>query len=276
MAAGTAAIKSSGFNGKDCRLEWKEDEIMTTAEIFRQYVDHLFAGRRCEAREVIMAAQDRGVPASKLLKNIIWKAMEQIEKLYRENQISTLAEHMATRINRMLADQLHALLARKPKNGKRIVICCGDGENEELGAQMVADLFEAGGWSVWFIGSGVAKDEILQFAGKLNPDILCLYGAKPSAVPGIRNLIETIREVGVCEEMQVLVTGGVFNRAEGLCDEVNADLFAPDVSKAIKVVEEHPIRVPKADVPEPGRRRKRKKKAQSASSAKSKKMAMSA
>jgi len=237
---------------------------MTNAEIFTQYLEHLFAGKRCEARELILAAQDRGVPAGKLLTAVIWPAMEQVEKLYRQNHISRIVEHMATRINRMLADQLHTLLARKPKHGKRILVTCGDGEGEELGAQITADLFEADGWSVWYLGSGVPNDEILQFAGKIRPDVLCIYGAQPVGVPNIRKLVELVREVGSCQDMQILVTGGVFNRAEGLADEVKADLFARNVTDALRIVADHPTRVPKPDIPEPGRRRKRKHKADAA------------
>ena len=233
---------------------------MRTADLFKQYLEHLFAGKRCEARELVLAAQDRGIHASKLLRLIIWRAMEQVEALYRNDRISRIMEHMATRINRMIADQLHGLLARKPKSGKRMVVVCGEGEAEELGAQIMADLFEAQGWTVWLLGSGVPNDEILEFIGKAKPDILSIYGTKPEGVPGVRKLIALIREVGVCEEMQVLVSGGVFNRADGLAEEVKADLFAKDVKEAMKTVDDHPVRIPKPDVPEPGRRRKRKQK----------------
>jgi methanogenic corrinoid protein MtbC1 len=241
---------------------------MKIAELFKQYLEHLFAGKRCEARELLFAAHDRGIQASKLLRLVIWPAMEQIERLYRDNDISLIMEHMATRINRMLADQLHWFLARQPKSGQRMVVTCGDGESEELGAQIIADLFEARGWSVWFLGAGVPNDEILQFAGRIEPDILCVYGTGPAGVPGVRKLIDLIRGVGVCQEMQILVAGGVFNRADGLADEVRADLFARDATRALRTVEEHPVRVPKPDVPEPGRRRKRRKEERVAQTAK--------
>ncbi len=237
---------------------------MKMADLFKQYLEHLFAGKRAAARELLFAAQDRGVTASKLLRLLIWPAMVQVEKLYKKNKISRITEHMATRINRMLADQLHGFLARKPKSGKRIVVVCGEGEREELGAQITADLFEGEGWSVWFLGSGVPNDEILQFVGQIRPDVLCIYGTQPKGIPATRQLIDLIRGVGVCDEMQVLATGGVFNRAEGLADEIRADLFAPDVTEALQVVADHPIRIPKPDVPEPGRRRKRKPRTPSA------------
>lgn len=233
---------------------------MTMAELFTQYLEHLFGGRRAEARELVFGAQDRGIPAARLLQKVIWPAMEQVEKLYRNDQIPLIREHMATRINRMLADQLHGFLRREPKSGQRMVVTCGDGEPEELGAQITADLFEAKGWSVWFLGSGVPNDEVLQFVGKISPDVLCVYGTQPVGVPNIRKLIDLIREVGVCEEMQILVVGGVFNRADGLADEIQADLFAKNVQEAMRTVDDHPVRVPKPDMPQPGRRRKRKPK----------------
>ncbi len=233
---------------------------MKMAELFTQYLEHLFDGKRAEARELLFAAQDRGVTASKLLQTVIWPAMEQVDNLYRNNKISLIREHMATRINRMLADQLHGLLRREPKSGQRMVILCGDGEREELGAQIMADLFEAKGWSVWFLGSGVPNDEVLEFIGKKMPDILCIYGTLPAAIPNTRALIELIREINVCDQMQILVSGGVFNRADGLADEIRADLYAKNVQAAMKTVDEHPIRVPKPDMPQPGRRRKRRHK----------------
>lgn len=243
---------------------------MTIADIFKQYLEHLFSGKRCEARELIFAAQDRGIAASKLLKSVVWPAMEQTDRLYRDNHLSPIVEHMATRINRMVADQLQGMLARKPKNGKRMIVVCGKGEVDELGAQITADLFEGEGWGVWFVGSGIANDEVLQLAGSIQPDILTVYGVQPADVPAVRKLIELVREVDPCENMQVLVTGGVFNRADGLADEIRADLFAANGGEALKVVADNPVRVERPDVPEPGRRRKRKRAVHNKTSARAK------
>jgi methanogenic corrinoid protein MtbC1 len=232
---------------------------MSICEVFKQYLEHLFHGKRCESRELIVAAADRGVPAARLLQSVIWPAMEQVERLYRQNLIPRITEHIATRINRMVANLLLSSLAREPKTGRRMVVVCGNGDVEELGAQIVSDLFEAKGWSVWLLGSGVPNDEVLQFLGRIRPDILCIYGMHPAGVPHVRHLIEMIREIGILQEMQVMVAGGVFNRATGLADEIKADLHAADAAEALQTVEEHPVRIPKPDVPEPGRRRKRKR-----------------
>ncbi len=232
---------------------------MTFADLFKQYIEHLFRGQRSQARRVILDAQDRGMDAQKLLTGIVWPAMEQIDNLYRTNQISRVVEHMAVRINRQVADQLQPLLADAPKTGQRMALVCGEGETAELGAQIMADVFESRGWTVWFLGANVPNDEVLQFAGQIEPDVLCVYGMHPQGAPGVRKLIDTIREIGVCPEMQALLSGGVFNRAEGLAEEINADLFAPDPVAALDVISDHPAKEEKPDVPTPGRRRKTRK-----------------
>lgn len=231
---------------------------MEIAEVFAQYMEHLLAGSRWEAREMIEATLDRGVCGRKLIRFVIWPAMVQVERLHNEGKINRLLEHLATRINRMIADQVQAHLARSPKNGMRLLVTCGDGEKEELGAQMIGDLFEAEGWGVWLLGSGVPGDEVLELLGKLRPDVLCIYGTQPVGVPSVRRQIDLIRNIGAHEQMQILVVGGVFNRAAGLDEEIRADLFAADASEALKTVLEHPVRIPRPDLPQPGRRRKRK------------------
>jgi len=233
---------------------------MQTVEIFKQYMEHLFSGNRSRAREFLFDANDRGFGAERLLTHIIWPAMEQVERLYREDRISKITEHVATRINRMVANQLQRVLRTNPKDGRRIVVVCGDAERPELGAQIMTDLFEAQGWSVWFVGGGVANDEILKFVGQINPDILMVHSSLPPEVPNVRKLIQMIREVGICEDMQVMVCGGIYNRANDLADEIKADLFAHDPKEALCLVESNPNRISREDKPEPGRRRKRRKK----------------
>ena len=231
---------------------------MKLAELFADYLGHLFSGRRFEARELLLTAQDRGTPAEKLLMGVVWPAMEQIQHLYRNNDIPLIVEHMASRLNRVVADQLQVVLPHQMKTGKRMMIVCGEGENEELGAQIMADLFEADGWTVWFLGSGVPNDEILEFLSQVTPDLLTVYGSQPGGVPGIRQLIDLIHEVGICEEMQILLSGGVFNRADGLAEEIGADLFAHDVRSALELIRQHPEKAAEADGKPSGRRRKSK------------------
>jgi len=233
---------------------------MASPSLLKEYIPPLLAGNRVACRKFVRDRAERTGDATTLYYDLLWPAMEHVDKLFRSDRINAVAESMATRINRCVADQLQLNLTQTPPNGKRIIVTCAPGEPEELGAQMCADLFEANGWDVYFLGGGVPNDEILSIAGQLRPDILLVFGTQPSGVPAVRQLVDLIREIGVNPTMNIMVSGGVFNRAEGLWKEVNADLFAKTAKDAIPLAETAEPRKPepvKLGAPKKRRRRRR-------------------
>ena len=160
-----------------------------------------------------------------------------------------------------MTDQLTAKLVRKAANGKSALVFCGDAEPEELGGQITADLFESDGWLVRFAGGGVPEDEVLKLIGELRPDLLILFGTLPSGMPAVRKLIDYLRDVNSCPQMQILCCGGIYQRAEGLAEEIGADLYAPDAAGALTVATENPTRRATVDQQTVGRTRRIRKAA---------------
>jgi len=228
--------------------------------LLERFVDPLLAGRREECRGIIAEALASGTEVRRLYERMMWPAMERVAGLYREDRINVASEHMATRISRSLADQLQTHLERSTANGKRILIACADAEPEELGAQMCADLFEADGWEVYFVGGGVPNDEIMSLAGQLTPHILLVFGTQPEGIPGVRKLIDLIREVGANPTMNIMISGGVFNRADGLWQEVNADLFAATAAEAVRIAASAEPRKPEIRIPGAPKKRRRRRR----------------
>ena len=218
------------------------DHNLINTNLHQSYFEPLLAGDRIACRKVIEAALECGVEAYELLTKLVWPTMELLQALYREDRISVSSLNLATRLNRQLTDQLSARLVRKESNGKNVLIFCGDDEPEELGGQICADLFECDGWTVRFAGGGVPEDEVLKMIGDRRPDLLVMFGTLPSGVPSVRKLIDYLREVNSCPEMQVMCCGGIYKRAEGLAEEIGADLYAPDAAEAVQVANANPKR----------------------------------
>ena len=235
--------------------------LMNSNKLSQSYLEHLLAGDRTICRDVIDGALAGGTPAVELLNDLIWPTMELLQSLYREDRISISALNLATRLNRSITDQLTAKLSRSADNGKKVLIFCGNDEPEELGGQICADLFESAGYTVKFAGGGVPEDEVLKLIGDVRPDVLVMFGTLPSGVPAVRKLIDYLREVNSCPEMQIMCCGGIYKRAEGLAEEIGADLYAPDAASAVKVAEEHPTRRASVDQQTVGRTRRIRKAA---------------
>ncbi|MCP4594729.1 MAG: hypothetical protein GY842_28690 [bacterium] len=230
-----------------------------SASLLDRYVEPLLEGNRQTCRGIIAERIEQEEPADMLLRDLVWPSMKRVAQLYRTDRINAATEHMAVRINRCISAQLQTALEYLPPNGKCVLIASAEGEAEEINGQIVADLFETGGWTTYFLGGGVPNDEILSLVGRIRPDILLISGTKPQGAPGIRALIDLIRDVGTNPTMNIIVSGGVFNRADALWKEVNADILAKSPEEALRRAETAQPREPEVRVPGAPKRRRRRK-----------------
>ena len=208
---------------------------MIREEIVERYLDSLLRGDRRNSRVVIEETLQSGTPTNLVYMEVVWPTMVEIERLLRAERITPAQEHLATRINRTIVDQLQNKLPRRSARNKKIAVCCAPDELQELGGQIIADLFESDGWDVRFLGGGLTNDDILTFVHEYAPDILLAYGTSPRQAPLVRQLIDRIKDVSANPNMQIMVSGGLFNRAEGLWQEIGADAFAATAEQALEI-----------------------------------------
>jgi methanogenic corrinoid protein MtbC1 len=186
----------------------------------------LITGDRSGARQIVSETREQNVSAEDLTHEIYWPTLDMINNLFRNDQLTTLAHHYGVRILRSLIDQAQAEYTQSSRRNRKVCMFSGSSEADELAGQMTADIIEADGFEVLFGGGGIANDEVLAEVGEQRPDILLMWASAPSDAPNIRQLIDTIRGVNACPNMQIVVGGGVFNRAPGLAEEIGADLWA--------------------------------------------------
>ena len=194
----------------------------------------LICGDRNQARQIVQESQQAGCSSEELAHLVYWPTLDMINNLYRADQLTTLAHHYATRLMRTLIDQVQIGYIQQTRRGKKIVMFSGPSEADELAGQLASDLLEASGYEVFFAGGGIANDEILAEIGEQRPDVLLMFASAPSDAPNIRQLIDTIRGINACPNMQIVVGGGVFARAPGLAEEIGADLWANSPQELIE------------------------------------------
>ncbi|PKL46990.1 MAG: hypothetical protein CVV39_06405 [Planctomycetes bacterium HGW-Planctomycetes-1] len=205
-------------------------------EVFlERYLEALLVGDRRKCREVIEdVLHNNNASIVGVYSDVIWPMMLEVDRLSRVEKITSVQEHLATRINRTIIDQLQNKLPKQVQNEKKVVICSSIKEISELGGQMIADMFESAGWDVRFIGGGLSNDDILEYVHEFSPEVLVIYGADPTETPAVRSIIDRIREISALPNMKIMLCGGVFGRAEGLWEEIGADLYAETPSEAVE------------------------------------------
>lgn len=224
-----------------------------------KYLRSLLAGDRVASRGVVEETLQSGVPAHQVYVDLIWPIMVEVDSLFRAGRIDSAQEAFASRINRTIVNQLQNKLPRRPGKVRRIVVFTACNEQAELGGQMITDLFESDGWEARFLGGTCSNDDILSFIHSFSPDILVLYGMNGPQAPAVRELIDQVRDINAWPDMRIMLSGGVFGRAEGLWEEIGADLYAEDPAQAVQIANMDP-----SHVPAPQRMIKQRQRAQEA------------
>jgi len=221
-------------------LPTEDTAPMERDALLERYFETVISGRREDARNVVDSLIEAECDTRRILTHLIWPTLQQVQTLHRNDQMSNLAHGFATRLMRHQADQLQLRLDQKPRRDVRVLFVSGPEEPEELGSQIAADLLEADGYEIFFCGGGVANDEIVEQLGQIEAQVLVSFGAVPSTVPFTRLLIDRMHEIGLAPRVQIVVGGGVFNRADGLAEEIGADLWAHDPDELVEVMNEFP------------------------------------
>lgn len=237
---------------------------MSQEILIERLFDALTSGDREASREIVADTLSSGCSAEQVLTDLFWPTYERIETFHRNDQLATLSHHLATRLLRTLVDQTTLRLTHQPSNGRTVFAVCGPTDSDELAAQMAVDLLEASGFDVQFAGGGIAMDEILARVQDKKPNHLLLFASAPQDLPEIRGLIDTLNEIGACSpasgRLQVVVGGGVFNRADGLAEEIGADLWATTPADLVAELVENPDRRASEDQRTVGKNKAAKRK----------------
>ncbi len=188
--------------------------------------ESLISGDRNGSQKMVKDLTDRGTRARDLISQVFWPTYSLIEKLHREDQLSRVSYQLATRLLRVLQDRAAATLPREAARPDSIFACCGPTDGDELGAQMAVDLLESSGYQIIFAGGNIPADEVLAQVHETRPDYLLMFASGPSDLPGIRHILDSLREINAVPNLKVAVGGGVFNRAEGLAEEIGVHLSA--------------------------------------------------
>ena len=222
-----------------------------------QFFETLINGDRHGAREIARTALSVTEKPQEIITDLFWPTYETVDRLHRHDQLSELGFNFATRLLRVLVDQTSAQYELSEPTRRSILAACGPNDADELGAQMAVDLLEAAGHPVWFAGGGVPGDELMSRVHEQKPEILLLFASAPDDLPEIRRMIDTLREIGAASELQIVVGGGVFNRAEGLAEEIGADLWADDPLDLVERLAAEPERRATTGQRTVGRKRRR-------------------
>jgi len=157
------------------------------------------------ARAIVDCTLRAGGSREALYAEVMAPALHDVGCRWEAGQASVASEHLATAMTESLLAEIAGRTIPEPPNGRRAVVACVDEERHAVGARMVADLLEAQGWEVGFLGADVPADALCAHVVDVRPALVALSVAMPV---NFRAAAVTIDRLHALEPRPFVAIGG--------------------------------------------------------------------
>ena len=203
----------------------------------RLFIQAILRGERKAAVGIALGALRAGQTIGDVYAEVLQKALYEVGRRWETNQITVAREHMATAVTQSVMAQLYQQLPPPTEARGTVVLTGVEGEFHQVGANMVADMLEADGWSVCFLGTNLPHAGILQTIEEHQADVVGISTTMLFNVPRVRQLITDIRQSFPANSPRVMVGGAAFKAVPTLWQEIGADGYAPDLRAALTLAQ---------------------------------------
>ncbi|GIJ76797.1 Methanogenic corrinoid protein MtbC1 [Micromonospora phaseoli] len=169
---------------------------ISTAAVYPHYLHCLAEADEQAAVEVAHDLLDAGVPADRVLLDLVAPAQAEVGERWARNEWSVAQEHAATHISERVVAAVAACTDVRATHG-RIVVACMDGEWHALPARLVAEMLRLRGWQVTFLGASVPAAHLVSYLHRYDAHAVALACALPMRLPQAHRMIEACRRSDV-------------------------------------------------------------------------------
>ena len=225
----------------ECGKESIRTEVKSTGSVeprqFRyeaeieQYMESL---RQKNTRKTLFLVQsfvNRGIPLNDVYVEILAESMRRVGELWHTAKITVDTEHYCTSVTQMAMAQMYPLLFSSERKNRTLLCACPGTELHEMGARMVADLFENDGWDSIYLGAAVPEEYLLKSVEENKPDLVALSVTMPQHLIACEELVNAIRKK--FPEMKIAVGGRAFERTDGIWKKWPIDLYTTDARQLL-------------------------------------------
>ena len=166
-----------------------------------RYVVALRSGDRRGATHVALGLLERGVPAERLVTEVLAAAQAMVGREWQLGRLSVAVEHRASTITESVLLALSEAVLRAPDavaegSRGRAVVACAEGEWHTLPGRMASEVMRMRGIDVTFIGPSLPAEELASFVAEEEITAVAITCSMPMTLSGAWRSISALRELG--------------------------------------------------------------------------------
>ncbi len=193
----------------------------------RLYLAASVSGRREAALEIVRGALRGGASPLDVYIDIFQCALHEVGRRWETSGLTIAEEHMATATTQFILSVLHEENPRTGSQRGTAVITGVVHEQHVVGASIVANVLDAEGWDVRFLGTNLPHDAIVSAIVKSRASLVAVSVTMSERVEDVRDLIAHIRRSSAASP-RIIVGGAAVLRHPQVWRTMGADGFATD------------------------------------------------
>lgn len=205
------------------------------AEI-KEYMDSLFAKDNKKTMYLVKKFLDKGISVDDIYVGVLAESMRRVGELWHTSKITVDMEHYCTSATQLAMTQLYPEVFAAEPVGKTLLCACPGTELHEMGARIVADVFENNGWDSIYLGAAVPIDYMLEAVRTNKPDLVALAVTMPQHLIDCAQLVKAIKKE--FPQQKIAVGGRAFSSTDKIWEQWPADFYADNALELLKKVSE--------------------------------------
>ncbi len=189
------------------------------------------------ARQALDEVLAAGMPLARIYSEILPPLMREIGRLWQMNDIGVAHEHYCSAaLQSILSGYNDRMFGATQRSGRSLLVACVEGEQHEIGARTLADLFQLNGWRTSFLGANLPPRELVTLLSQAQhkPDLIALSATMPAHMVKLTSTIAAIRD---SSNIPIIVGGYLFEGNRSLAAKMGAAGGVSEAGEALAIAE---------------------------------------
>ena len=198
----------------------------------KKLYDAIVDGKAPLAQAIVQEELAAGVDPMALISETMIPAMDEVGKLFQEEEYFVPELMMAGRAMKAAMEPLRPLLAASgAKPTGVVVIGTVKGDLHDIGKNLVISMLEGAGFKVVDLGADVSPQKFVEAIREHQPQILCLSALLTVTMTAMKTTIDAVKEAGLRHSVKILVGGAPLNERYAM--EIGADGYSATATEAV-------------------------------------------
>ena len=194
--------------------------------------ESIINGNAQATRDRVNEAVSAGVNVADILNQGLIAGMDVVGTKFRANEFYVPEVLIAARAMHAGMDILQPLLTKAGiKSLAKIAVGTVKGDLHDIGKNLVTMMLKGGGFEVLDLGIDVPAEKFVAAVRDEQVQVLGLSALLTTTMPGMKDVIEALRQAGLRDKVKVLVGGAPVTQS--YADEIGADGYGEDAATAV-------------------------------------------